>query len=84
MSVKLLGHCCLGPIVAPLPGVALEATEGQMSGYTSIDGNCQVLEPNYAPHPDGISDYSTPYLFTASRLDILDNGSLKSTDEFSY
>jgi len=40
-------------------------------------GNCQVLEPNFAPDPDGITDYGNPYLFTASRLDILDNGSLK-------
>jgi len=40
-------------------------------------GNCHVLEPNFAPDPDGISDYGNPYLCTASRLDILDNGSFK-------
>jgi len=40
-------------------------------------GNCHVLEPNFAPDPDGISNYGNPYLCTASSLDILDNGSLK-------
>ncbi len=40
-------------------------------------GNCHVLEPNYAPDPDGLTDYSNPYLFTGRRVDILDNSSLK-------
>jgi len=40
-------------------------------------GNCSILEPNFAPDPDGKSDYGNPYLFTGRRLDILDNGSLK-------
>jgi RHS repeat-associated protein len=40
-------------------------------------GNCYVLEPNFAPDPDGKSDYGNPYLFTGRRVDILDNGSLK-------
>jgi|GEM_PF-5436076 len=40
-------------------------------------GNCYVLEPNFAPDPDGESDYGNPYLFTGRRVDILDSGSLK-------
>ena len=40
-------------------------------------GNCSILEPNFAPDPDGKSDYGNPYLFTGRRLDILDNSSLK-------
>ncbi len=40
-------------------------------------GNCYILEPNFAPDPDGKSDYENPYLFTGRRVDILDNGSLK-------
>jgi len=40
-------------------------------------GNCEVLEPNFAPDPDGKSDDGNPYLFTGRRVDILDNGSLK-------
>jgi len=40
-------------------------------------GNCSILEPNFAPDPDGKSDYANPYLFTGRRLDILDNSSLK-------
>ncbi|MHC4462390.1 MAG: RHS repeat-associated core domain-containing protein [Planctomycetota bacterium] len=40
-------------------------------------GNCSILEPNFAPDPDGKSDYGNPYLFTGRRVDILDNGSLK-------
>ncbi len=40
-------------------------------------GDCNVLEPNYAPDPDGKSDYDNPYLFTGRRLDILDSNSLK-------
>jgi len=40
-------------------------------------GACRVLEPNFAPDPDGLSDYANPYLFTGRRLDILDADSLK-------
>jgi len=40
-------------------------------------GNCSIFEPNFAPDPDGKSDYENPYLFTGRRLDILDNSSLK-------
>jgi len=40
-------------------------------------GNCSILEPNFAPDPDGQSDYGNNYLFTGRRVDILDNGSLK-------
>jgi len=40
-------------------------------------GNCYILEPNFAPDPDGKSDYGNPYLFTGRRVDILNNGSLK-------
>ncbi|UCG47245.1 MAG: hypothetical protein JSU94_17355 [Phycisphaerales bacterium] len=34
-------------------------------------------EPNFAPDPDGLTDYSNPYLFTGRTGDILDNSSLK-------
>jgi hypothetical protein len=47
-------------------------------------GDCSVLELNYAPDPDGQTDYFNPYLFTASRLDVLDNGSLKSKDQLEW
>jgi len=40
-------------------------------------GNCIILEPNFAPDPDGKSDYGNPYLFTGRELDVLDNGNLK-------
>ena len=40
-------------------------------------GNCSILEPNFAPDPDGKSDYGNNYLFTGRRLDILDSSSLK-------
>ena len=43
-------------------------------------GDCSILEPNFAPDPDGKSDYGNPYLFTGRRLDILDNGGLKMGD----
>ena len=39
-------------------------------------GECSVLEPNFAADADNKSDYGNLYLFTASRLDILDSGSL--------
>ena len=38
---------------------------------------CRVLEPNFAPDPDGLTDYSNPWLFTGRAVDILDNSSLK-------
>ncbi len=41
------------------------------------NGNCYILEPNFAPDPDGKSDYGNPYLFTGRRVDILDANSLK-------
>ena len=40
-------------------------------------GACRVLEPNFAPDADGLSDYANSYLFTGRRLDILDANSLK-------
>ncbi|MCK4292774.1 MAG: hypothetical protein KAY65_06220 [Planctomycetes bacterium] len=40
-------------------------------------GNCYILEPNFAPDPDGKSDSGNPYLFTGRRVDILDEGYLK-------
>ena len=40
-------------------------------------GASRVLEPNFAPDPDGLSDYANSYLFTGRRLDILDANSLK-------
>ena len=40
-------------------------------------GSCSILEPNFAPDPDGKSDYGNNYLFTGRRLDILNSGSLK-------
>jgi len=44
-------------------------------------GACRVLEPNFAPDPDGLSDYANSYLFTGRRLDILDANSLKIRHE---
>ena|GEM_PF-3049916 len=41
-------------------------------------GNCHVLEPNFAADPDGLTDYSNPYLFTGRAVDTLDNSSLKT------
>ncbi|MHC4464407.1 MAG: hypothetical protein ACYTDW_03675 [Planctomycetota bacterium] len=46
----------------------------------SFYGNCSILEPNFAPNPDGKSDYGNPYFFTGRRVDILDNGGLKIGD----
>jgi len=40
-------------------------------------GNCSILEPNFAPDPDGKSDYGNPYLFTGRDMDVFDNDSLK-------
>ncbi|MCK4292073.1 MAG: hypothetical protein KAY65_02665 [Planctomycetes bacterium] len=58
--------------------VALAKWSGVVERYEyDAYGNCYILEPNFAPDPDGKSDYGNPYLFTASRVDILDNGSLK-------
>lgn len=34
-----------------------------------VYGNCSIFEPNFAPDPDGKSDYDNPYLFTGRRLD---------------
>jgi len=31
-------------------------------------GVCRVLEPNFAPDPDGLSDYANCYLFTGRTL----------------
>jgi len=41
-----------------------------------VYGNPHILEPNFAPDPDGKSDYDNPYLFTGRRVDFLDNGNL--------
>jgi len=40
-------------------------------------GKCYILEPNFAPDPDGKSDVGNPYYFTGREMDTLDNGSLK-------
>lgn len=40
-------------------------------------GNCYILEPNFAPDPDGKSDHGNPYFFTGRKVDMLDSGSLK-------
>jgi len=40
-------------------------------------GNCSILEPNFAPDPDGKIDYGNPYAFQGKRLDLLDNGGLE-------
>jgi len=40
-------------------------------------GNCSILEPNFAPDPDGKSDYENPYYFDGKPLDLLDNGGLE-------
>ena len=34
VSVKILGHSSLGPVLAPLAGVGVEAGKGQMSIYS--------------------------------------------------
>ena len=44
-------------------------------------GACRILEPNFAPDPDGLSDYANCYLFTGRRLDILAANSLKIRHE---
>ncbi|MCK4292071.1 MAG: hypothetical protein KAY65_02655 [Planctomycetes bacterium] len=58
--------------------VALAKWTGVVERYEyDAYGNCYILEPNFAPDPDGKSDYGNPYLFTGRRVDILDANSLK-------
>jgi len=59
--------------------VALVDMSGNVKERYEYDayGNFYVLEPNFAPDPDGKSDYGNPYLFTGRRVDILNNSSLK-------
>jgi RHS repeat-associated protein len=59
------------PLVSCLGSAVVERCE-----YDAY-GNCHILEPNFAPDPDGESDYSNPYLFTGRTVDIVDNSSLK-------
>jgi len=33
-------------------------------------GACRVLEPNFAPDADGLSDYANSYLFTSVRVTV--------------
>jgi len=40
-------------------------------------GNCYVMEPNFAPDPDGKSDYGNQFYFTGRELDLIDNANLK-------
>jgi len=59
--------------------VALVYTNGTVLERCEYDayGNCSILEPNFAPDPDGKSDYGNPYLFQGKRLDLLNNGGLE-------
>lgn len=59
--------------------VALVSCGGDVVERYEYDayGDCNILEPNFAPDPDQKSDWSNPYLFTGRRVDILDDGSLK-------
>ena len=59
--------------------VALIDSSGTVQERCEYDayGNCSILEPNFAPDPDGKSDYGNNYLFTGRRVDILDPGGLK-------
>ena len=34
-------------------------------------GKCHIMEPNFAPDPDGLTDWSNPYLFTGRTVDIV-------------
>jgi len=63
-------------LYSPAALVSFAATVIERYEYDAY-GNCYVLEPNFAPDPDGESDYGNPYLFTGRRVDILDSGSLK-------
>ena len=60
------------------PAVLIDSSGTVLERYEyDAYGNCSILEPNFAPDPDGKSDYGNPYLFTGRRLDILNSGSLK-------
>ncbi|MCX5638928.1 MAG: hypothetical protein NTX52_14725, partial [Planctomycetota bacterium] len=39
-------------------------------------GKCYILEPNFAPDPDGKSDVGNPYYFTGREMDQLNNYTL--------
>jgi len=49
---------------------ALVNTSGNVVERYEYDayGACRVLEPNFAPDADGLSDYGNVYLFTGRRL----------------
>lgn len=51
-------------------------TVGERYEYDAY-GKCYILEPNFAPDPDGKSDANNPFLFTGREMDTLDNGNLK-------
>jgi RHS repeat-associated protein len=59
--------------------VALTDNDGVVVERYEYDayGKCYVLEPNFAPDPDGKPDVGNPFMFTGRELDILDNGNLK-------
>jgi RHS repeat-associated protein len=59
--------------------VALTDNDGVVVERYEYDayGKCYILEPNFAPDPDGKSDVGNPFMFTGRELDIPDNGSLK-------
>jgi RHS repeat-associated protein len=59
--------------------VAVTDSFGQTAERYEYDayGKCYILEPNFAPDPDGKSDVANPFYFTGREMDTLDNGSLK-------
>ena len=59
--------------------VALTDNDGVVVERYEYDayGKCYILEPNFAPDPDGKPDVGNPFMFTGRELDILDNGNLK-------
>jgi len=63
-------------LYSPVAALYLNGTVSERYEYDAY-GNCSILEPNFAPDPDGKSDYGNNYLFTGRRIDILDNSSLK-------
>jgi len=59
--------------------VALTDNDGVVVERYEYDayGKCYILEPNFAPDPDGKSDVGNPYAFQGKQLDFFDNGNLK-------
>jgi RHS repeat-associated protein len=59
--------------------VALTDNDGVVVERYEYDayGKCYILEPNFAPDPDGKPDVGNPFMFTGRETDFLDNGNLK-------